>query len=58
MKLGEHVLQLTKTALPKPNCFNCSPKILFGVSVAKTSDGRQFLTRPRFGKKASLSEFG
>jgi hypothetical protein len=32
-------------------------EILFGVSVAKTSNGRQFLTHLRFGQKASQREF-
>ena len=48
---------LTKTALPKPDCFNYAPEILFGVSVAKTSNGRQFLTRLCFGQIANLREF-
>ena len=58
MKFGQCLLQSTKTALPKPDCFNYAPEILFGVSVAKTSNGRQFLTRLRFVQKASLREFG
>ena len=57
MKYRQCVLQLTKTALPKPECFNYAPEILFGVSVAKTSNGRQFLTRLCFGQIANLREF-
>jgi len=49
---------LTKTALSKNDCFNYAPEVLFGVSVAKTSNGRKFLTRLPFGQKASLREFG
>ena len=49
---------LTKIFLSKIGYFNYAPEVLFGVSVAKTSNGRQFLTRLRFGQKASLREFG
>ena len=58
MEFTEYVQALTKTVLSKPGCFNYAPEVLFGVSVAKTSNGRQFLTRLRFVQKASLREFG
>ena len=48
---------LTKIVLSKPGCFNYAAEILFGVSVAKTSNGRQFLTRLCFGQIANLREF-
>ena len=58
MEFTEYVQTLKKTVLSKNDCFNYAPEVLFGVSVAKTSKGRQFLTRLPFGQKASLRKFG
>ena len=58
MKYEKFVLQKKKITSKNRTAFNEATMVEFGVSVAKTSNGRQFLTRPRFGKKASLREFG
>ena len=58
MKYENFFLQKKKITSKNRTAFNEATMVEFGVSVAKTSNGRQFLTRPHFAQKASLREFG
>ena len=58
MKYEKFVLQKKKITYKNRTAFNEATMVEFGVSVAKTSSGRQFLTLLPFWHKASLREFG
>ena len=58
MKYEKFVLQKKKIKYKNRTAFNEDTMVEFGVSVAKTSNGRQFLTLLPFWHKASLREFG
>ena len=57
MKYDKFILQKKKITCKDRTAFNEATMVEFGVSVAKTSNGRQFLTLLPIWQKASLREF-